>query len=510
MGSRLQAGAGGSLSFRIRALAIAAGIVAVSLLLSGVLTWVLVRGLEEQNTKDNLERIALLSAVQVSQLSVGTRTQIELADLLTNNANPPALGDNRLIVLQRQSMNVLYDSGGQLQFGTALPMSAPDRQFVSGDATIGDTTYVYGYSRNGARGYGVMVLRPKAAVAAAASRQLLPNLLIAGGISLLIALVLMMLVTRAMVRPLTELAAASEDIAQGNYGRRVRFVGRDEIGIVGAAFNRMAEAVERARQAQREFLANVSHELKTPLTSLIGFSQALVEGNLTPSEEQRAATIVHEESERMLRMSQELLDLARVEAGQVPITIQPVDLVAMLHQEMDLMRKRAEERKLHLELEASPSSAPALADPERLHQILDNLLDNAVKYAPTATSVVVTLAPLGRDRLELQVVNPIGSHRPDPERMFDRFYRAEPSRSTAAGGVGLGLAISRELAARMGGRLWADFNRDGWLRLRLELPAAGPTASDVATGSTVRLPRPGASETAAFSALRSPRVRGRR
>src|SRR5207302_1520162 len=120
---------------------------------------------------------------------------------------------------------------------------------------------------------------------------------------------------------------AAEDIAAGNYSRRVSIKGQDEIGMLGSAFNRMGEAVERARKVQRDFLANVSHELKTPLTSLIGFSQALVDGSLlNENERTRAATIVHEESERVLRMAQELLDLARVEAGSMSLHIPAVDL----------------------------------------------------------------------------------------------------------------------------------------------------------------------------------------
>jgi len=115
------------------------------------------------------------------------------------------------------------------------------------------------------------------------------------------------------------------------------------------------------------------------------------------------------------------------------------------------------------------------ADPERLHQVLDNLLDNAVKYAPDGTAVHA-IARLSGGSVETVVSNPAGPHRPDPDRMFDRFYRADPSRSAAAGGVGLGLAISRELAAAMRGRLWADFDESGNLRVHLTLPASRDAA----------------------------------
>jgi signal transduction histidine kinase len=271
---------------------------------------------------------------------------------------------------------------------------------------------------------------------------------------------------------LTQLASAAEDIAGGNYSRRVGIKGSDEIGMLGSSFNRMAEAVERARKIQRDFLANVSHELKTPLTSLIGFSQALIDGSLLSEVERtRAATIIHEESERVLRMAQELLDLARVEAGTMSLHITAVDLSAQLEQETEIVRKRADLRKLSLQLAVPEDIPPVAADPERLHQVFENLLDNAVKYAPEG-STVHAMARLSGGSVETVISNPTGPHRPDPDRMFDRFYRADPSRSGAAGGVGLGLSIARELIAVMKGRLWADFDEAGNLRVHLMLPAA--------------------------------------
>jgi signal transduction histidine kinase len=257
--------------------------------------------------------------------------------------------------------------------------------------------------------------------------------------------------------------------------------------LLGAAFDRMAEAVERARSVQREFLANVSHELKTPLTSLIGFSQALVDGSLrTTAERTRAANIVHEESERVLRMAQELLDLARVEAGTISLHITAVDLKGLLEQELEIVRPRADARKLGVVLDVAADIPPVAADPEHLHQILDNLLDNAVKYAPEGKAIRISAVP-NISGVETVVANEVGIHRPDLDRMFERFYRGDPSRS--AGGVGLGLAISRELAVAMRGRLWADFDSDGNLRLHLLLPAAAkPAIAPTAAPAPVAAP----------------------
>jgi len=173
----------------------------------------------------------------------------------------------------------------------------------------------------------------------------------------------------------------------------------------------------------------------------------------------------------VLRMAQELLDLARVEAGTISMHITSVDLGGQLEQELEMIRPRAGARRLSLKLNVPDDIPPVAADPERLHQVLDNLLDNAVKYAPEGSTVNAT-ARLSGGSVETVMANPAGVHRPDPDRMFDRFYRADPSRSAAAGGVGLGLSISRELVAAMKGRLWADFDDSGNLRVHLMLPAS--------------------------------------
>ena len=171
----------------------------------------------------------------------------------------------------------------------------------------------------------------------------------------------------------------------------------------------------------------------------------------------------------MLRMSQELLDLARVEAGTVSFHTTAVDLAAQLRQELDIVRPRAAAAGLSLEADIPAGLPPVAADPERLHQVLDNLLDNAVKYAPRGSSVRISASSNGA-AVDTVVANATGDHRPDPDRIFERFYRADASRSAAAGGVGLGLAISRELVAAMKGTLRAELDGGSTLLMRLTLP----------------------------------------
>jgi len=493
VGRGLPAGADRKLTLRIRLLAAAAGIVAVSLLLGGALTWVLVRDLEFQSMQDQLDRDVVVKAVQVKHQECFTRpavvsqpgaatcrldSAVDFQDRLTSVVVPTLGGSTRLLLLDPQR-RVLYDSGGTDTFASVITLTNSKRVANVAEArtTLGNQAYFLSATQIAAArspihaGF-VVLAQPQSTVATSVASDLAGRLLEAGGAALVVAMLLILLVSRSLTEPLTKLAGAAEDIAAGNYSRRVGIRGHDEIGMLGSAFDRMAEAVERARKTQRDFLANVSHELKTPLTSLIGFSQALVDGSLvTKADRTRAATIIHEESERVLRMAQELLDLARVEAGSISMHITAVDLGAQLQQELEIVRPRAVLRKLELDLIVPPDIAPVAADAERLHQIIDNLFDNAVKYAAEGTTIKISVLP-NISGLEVVVANKTGAHKPDPLKVFDRFYRADPSRSAAAGGVGLGLSISRELALAMKGKMWADYDADGSLRLHLLLPAA--------------------------------------
>jgi signal transduction histidine kinase len=473
----------------------------VSLLLAGALTWVMVRDLEFESVQNQLDR-------QVSNAVAAVRSQECLAapaagngvcrpaaesDFIERlNRNASRLGTGRLLLLDTNRL-IVYDSGANDTFGgqVSLVQSAHFTNVFEGQTTLSGEAYILaamqlpGKRIDPLGATWVVLGQPEAFIASAAVGDLATRLLEAGGVALIVAMLLILLISRSVTRPLTQLAGAAEDIAAGNYSRRVGIRGDDEIGLLGSAFNRMAEAVERARKVQRDFLANVSHELKTPLTSLIGFSHALVDGSiLSEAERTRAANIVHEESQRVLRMAQELLDLARVEAGSISMQIEAVDLAGQLEQELEIVRPRARERGLSLNMVVPDDIPPVSADPERLHQILDNLLDNAVKYTPDGAPIEL-VAKLSGSAVETVISNPVGPHRPDPNRMFDRFYRADPSRSAAAGGVGLGLSISRELAAAMKGRLWADFDEAGHLRLHLQLPASREAAAQKEPPSAV-------------------------
>ena len=476
------------MSVRNRLLLAAACIVLVSLLISGVLALVLVRSLEFDSAQVELDQQALIAQQQLLRAECASPPttaaaacpggRLASAPLFSERVDALVPGIAERILLLNVANAVVYDSAGQ-DAGTVIRL-ARVRRVAAGTASEGSLvvdgrSYIAAGAgltgrANPLRANKFVLLRSTASLNGLAVQQLLPIFLEAGLLALAIALALALILSRAVARPVSELAAAAEAIAAGDYSRRVGIRSHDELSVLGASFNRMAEAVERSRTQQRDFLANVSHELKTPLTSLIGFSQALGDGSLrTVAERSRAAEIINEEAERVLRLSQELLDLARVEAGQLRLAPAPIDLRALLDQELEILKPRAAERRVAIALAAPESLRPVTADPDRLRQVVANLLENAVKYADPGAPVAVDVTQ-DAGGVEVAVANQVEGRPPDPERIFERFYRGDPSRRSGAGGVGLGLSISRELAAAMGGRLWAEV-RDSGIRLRLRLPA---------------------------------------
>lgn len=483
------------ISLRVRLLMASIGLVLVALVVSGVLSVVLVERLEMTSTQDQLRNAVGDIGTQVvtadtqaaagngcgsdtsnGATTPGTHSSDYYCALANHLQNVPLSGQQGLIVLSDNPLTVLYSSvEGDLYSTQALPhgtLGFPHRAragdpSLSGIGQIAGQSYLYAATPiQGVRAKWVILTVPLASVNAQAAGVVIPPVLEAAGAALILAIAVSLLLSRALTRPLTELARAAGDIAAGNYSRRSRVEGPREVSAVTESFNRMAEAVETARAQQRNFLADVSHELKTPLTSLIGFSQAMTDGSLPEGEpQQRAAAIINEEAQRVLALSQALLDLARAESGQLEYHLGPVDLGAMLQQAITIVQPRATARRLQIQLRLA-SLPPVAADHDRLVQVVENLIDNAVRYAPPEARIEIA-ASASADQVVVDISNPIGEHRPDLDRIFDRFYRADPSRSSARRGAGLGLAISRRLVRGQRGDLSAWIDR--WDRLHLTL-----------------------------------------
>jgi len=313
--------------------------------------------------------------------------------------------------------------------------------------------------------------------------DLLPRLVFAGLVGLGAAIVAVLALGAWIYRPLGKVTRGVQAVASGKYEQRVAIEGPREIRALAEDVNHMADSVEQSQRALREFLANVSHELKTPLTSIRGFSQAMLDGTLdTLDERAHAARVIDQQSRRVLQLVDELLDLSRIESGHQPMQLAPVRVAELLDHARDIFALRANELGMTLEMQA-PERAVVRADFDRIEQVLANLIDNALRHTPSGGNIVVS-ATEGEAWTTITVADSgEGIAAEDLPYVFDRFYRsALQARDTS--GNGLGLAIAREIVRAHGGSIVAESPPGGGARFtftlpraQVEFPATGPQAS---------------------------------
>jgi signal transduction histidine kinase len=291
--------------------------------------------------------------------------------------------------------------------------------------------------------------------------------LLAVAVAVAASVVLALVIGRRLGRPLAGIAAAARQVAMGDYSARVPRDGPDELAGLADSFNQMAADLEAQERIRRDFIANAAHELRTPLTNLQGYLEALRDGVI----EADAATYesLHEEADRLVRLSRSLDALAEGDAGASPPRSVDLDLALAIRSALELAAPSIERAGLRL-VEDVPDTLPARADPDRLAQVLANLLSNAVRYTPTGG--LVTVAAERRPADVLVSVTNTGDDVPpeELERVFERFYRVEKSRDRSRGGAGIGLAIVKQLVESAGGRVGAE-SRDGQTRFWFSVPA---------------------------------------
>jgi signal transduction histidine kinase len=284
-------------------------------------------------------------------------------------------------------------------------------------------------------------------------RDLMPRLIIAGSLAFMASVFAAGIIARSITRPLRRITEASEAMAHGRYDQRIPSYGGEEVGRLAGAFNEMATQVDHSYRTLREFLANVSHELKTPLTSIQGFSQAMVDGSLkNDAEYAEAGRIINDESVRMRGLVDDLLYLSQVDAGQVAFRFETVDPRELLVAADERFRRRAQQSGVELSIVAT-DVPPIRADGRRLEQAVSNIVDNALRYTPAGGRVTLR-STANNGHVELSVHN-TGSVIPAEAmpRLFDRFFQVDPAKARADGNTGLGLAITKEIVDAHDGRI---------------------------------------------------------
>ena len=300
----------------------------------------------------------------------------------------------------------------------------------------------------------------------------LPLMFLVGLVVLAAAFGVALWLERRLTRPIRAIEGAAALIATGDLTARadVPPTTDDELAALAGTLNTMAAQLEHARGSERAFLLSISHDLRTPLTSIRGYAEALADGTLddaSPDDRKRAASVIGAEARRLERLVRDLLDLSRLDSRQFSLQPRPCDATEIVHDAADAFAPQAHDLGIALSIR-SGGALPVDLDPERLAQIVANLVENALKYA--ATRVDAYAAAHGPGQVAIVVVDDGPGIPPDQLALvFDRLYtvRETPGRAV---GTGLGLAIVRELAAAMGGRAWAEAVPEGGSRFVVSLP----------------------------------------
>jgi signal transduction histidine kinase len=296
------------------------------------------------------------------------------------------------------------------------------------------------------------------------------ELLLAGALGAGIALVIARLVARGMTQPLRDMAQAARRMETGDYGARVRTNSIDEVGQLAHAFNRMSEELEQLERLRRDLVANVSHELKTPISALRAHLENLLDGVEHPDAETLQVMLV--QSDRLGRLVDQLLELSRLESGDLPLQREVLALGPLVSEVLSEIEVARADRGVALERRLAQDLPPVLADRERIHQVLFNLLDNAMRFTPEGGRVTVS-AERHDGAVDVHVADTGPGIAPEHlPRLFERFYRVDPARSQKEGGTGIGLAIARSVVEAHGGRIWADSNPGRGSVFTFELPVA--------------------------------------
>ncbi len=499
-------------SLRVKLSVAFALVIFISLLLTGSAFALLIRGYSSRLAQERLADLVVPVTTQVSILERAGAPSSTISAFLKEQGDEMGV---RVLLLDRNGL-VVEDTQGALKGQqvnlerTSTVLSPWNRVAYAGVLRAPDHTDLYcvAGSPPPARAtsepyfsraplYGVVLAIPQQSIGEA-WLAMAPGLSIAAVLSLIVSVGLAVFLARSIAQPVVEITQASEQVAKGHYEHTVAVKGRDEVARLATAFNDMARQIGRTNRTLRDFLANASHELKTPLTSIQGFSQAMVDGAIDePGDYARAASIINLEAERMRTLVDDLLLLSRMESGDVALDREPVDVADLLTTCVERFRWRAEQQETELALDLTPNLGEVSGDSRRLEQLVGNLLDNALRHTPKGGSVTVKAAPVssidvprdfgqrdgvgasgaGRKWVRI-VVHNTGSWIPaeDLSRIFERFYRGRWSADRGGDGSGLGLAIVREIVQVHGGWVLARSDPAMGTEFEVNLPGGLPVS----------------------------------
>jgi len=326
----------------------------------------------------------------------------------------------------------------------------------------------------------VIYLHTPAREVIAARRKVLKYFLTSGGVAIAVSVVMIYIFSLRLSRPLKQLKYAATRISNGEFEKRVNIKSRDEIGELARAFNQMASALENIEKMRRGFVANVSHELRTPMTSIRGFIEGILDGTIPPEKHEHYLTIVRDETNRLNRLVTDLLDLAKMESGEMKLNITDFDINELIRKCVIKLETLILEKDLAVDAVFEEEDLMVSADPDAIERVVYNLMHNAIKFTPAGGKISVTTRSI-KDAAEITIRDTgIGIEESELGMIWDRFYKSDKSRSRDKTGTGLGLAIVRNIINEHGQRISVRSRLGEGTAFTFTLAKAGGSPADKA------------------------------
>ena len=467
-------------------------VVALAVFLAGAGALFLLRDKQQETARERYGRLAEPLNDRVARLLGAGRS---LAEVKVELGQRAADSDVRILLLD-QDLQVAFDSANDNLTGKYVLSFAGNRVKAAEAGGItykwsdfdGENTHLTLFASPprpedatfAAPIYDAIIAIPQDKLSSA-WLDLVPRLALAGAIALSVSFVVSFFISRSISGPLARITAASKQMASGNYDVHIPIKGEDEVGRLAEAFNQMATEVNKSQRMMKDLLANVSHELKTPLTSIQGFSQAMLDGIVSrPDDVKEYSRTIHEESNRMCVLVEDLMLLSLIESGQVSMQHAHVDVRQLLERTIDRLQFVIRDAGIEPRLRVEPI-ADVHGDERRLEQVFSNLLQNAVRHTPRGGTISVSARTLAGGHVSIGVHN-TGSVIPkeDLPRVFERFFQVDRARTRKGGSSGLGLSIVTEIVEAHGGTVRAISSESGGTEFIVILPSE--RMSDVRNG----------------------------
>ncbi len=282
-------------------------------------------------------------------------------------------------------------------------------------------------------------------------------------------------ITERIVRPLRTMTVAAKSFGRGDFSARVVVYGKDEVSELGMAFNNMAESLGSLEKMRNSFLANVSHDLRTPMTTISGFISGITSGAIPPEKHEYYLNIIQAEVHRLSRLVSEILDVSRLESGERKFSYTDFDIAEMARIILISFEQKIEEKHLDVYFEAEDEEYTVNADKDAIYQVMYNLCHNAIKFAVDGGKFAISIVRTQNKKIQVSVFDEgQGISEGDIKMVFDRFYKTDESRGLDKNGVGLGLYISKTIVEAHGEHIWAESNNENNARFIFTLKEGTP------------------------------------